>query len=201
MAIRVHPCRFILLCCVLLSLAPGLRAATVLVFGDSLSAGYGLEQDQGWVALLTRALAPRHPVINASVSGETSAGGLTRLPQALAAHKPDWVVLELGGNDGLRGLPLSAMQNNLQRMIMLCRQAHARVLLIGIQLPPNYGAAYTQAFHAVYDRLARQHRLAYVPNLMAGFAGDLSQFQPDGIHPAARAQGQMMRTVKQQLPF
>lgn len=172
-----------------------------MVFGDSISAGYGLLPGQGWVSLLTQRLAPRHRVINASVSGETTAGGLTRLPQALAEHKPDWVVLELGGNDGLRGLPLPAMQTNLQRMIQLCRLAHARVLLVGIELPPNYGAAYTQAFHAVYERLARQARLAYVPSLMAGFAGDLSQFQPDGIHPAAAAQARMMHTVEQQLPL
>ncbi|WP_215778033.1 arylesterase [Paludibacterium sp. B53371] len=178
-----------------------LQAATVMVFGDSLSAAYGLSPSQGWVALLARDLAPKHKVVNASLSGETTAGGLSRLPQALATHKPDWVILELGANDGLRGLPLPAMQANLQRMIRLSRQAHANVLLIGIALPPNYGPDYTRAFHAVYDRLARELKLSYVPQLMAGFAGDLSRFQADGIHPAASAQGQMMQTVRQALPL
>ncbi|TDR81411.1 arylesterase [Paludibacterium purpuratum] len=188
----------LLLCC----LAPRLQAATILVLGDSLSAGYGLPTvEQGWVKLLARDLAPRHKVVNASVSGATTADGLTRLPRALVENRPDWVIIALGGNDGLRGLPLAAMQANLRQMVQLCRQAHARVLLVGIELPPNYGRSYTQAFHTVYDRLAQQARLAYVPDLMAGFAGDLRQFQPDGIHPAASAQTKMMQTVKRRLPL
>lgn len=188
-------------CWLLLVLTWPLSAATVLVFGDSISAGYGLAPGQGWVALLTHDLAPRHKVINASLSGETSAGGLTRLPQALARSKPDWVILELGANDGLRGLPLTEMQKNLQQMVTLCQQAHAKVLLLGISLPPNYGNRYGQAFHAVYDHVSRQQRLAYVPQLMAGFATDLSQFQADGIHPAAGAQKHMLATVRRRLPL
>jgi len=185
----------------LLLLALPLQAATVLVFGDSISAGFGLKPGQGWVALLTKQLAPQHRVVNASLSGETTAGGLTRLPQTLAQHRPDWVILELGGNDGLRGLPLPAMRANLQQMITLCQRSHARVLLVAVSLPPNYGVPYGQAFHAVYDDLAKRQHLAYVPQLMAGFGGNLQQFQPDGIHPAATAQTKMLHTIKAQLPL
>lgn len=190
-------------CCLLLSLSLPLSAsaATILVFGDSLSAGYGLPRDTGWVTLLARELAPRHRVINASQSGETSAGGLTRLPQALARHRPDVVVLELGANDGLRGLPLTALAANLGQMVTLCRNAHARVLLVGVDLPPNYGAPYLKAFRAVFDTLATRQKLRYVPHLMAGFAGNLALFQPDGLHPLAAAQPVMMHTVKARLPL
>ena len=171
----------------LLAITP-VGAATILVFGDSLSAGYGLQQGQGWVTLLQRDLAARHRVINASQSGETTDGGLTRLPQALRQHKPDIVVLELGGNDGLRGLPTTRIASNLQKMVTLSRQAHAKVLLVGMALPPNYGPQYTAEFRAVYDTLARRNRLAYVPLLVAGFEKNLNQFQPDGIHPKAERQ-------------
>jgi acyl-CoA thioesterase-1 len=191
--------RYVFWGCLLLSMP--LSAATVMVFGDSISAGYGLQPGQGWVAQLGRDLGSHHRVVNASLSGETSAGGLSRLPQALARNHPDWVILELGGNDGLRGLPLTEMQANLQKMLSLCRQAHARVLLVGLSLPPNYGAVYGQAFHKVYDELAARHHLAYVPQLMDGFAGDLKQFQPDGIHPAATAQSRMLHTVRSRLPL
>ncbi|ERD99997.1 arylesterase [Pseudogulbenkiania ferrooxidans] len=175
-------------------------AATVLVFGDSLSAGYGLAPGQGWAALLARDLAPRHKVVNASVSGETSAGGLARLPDALARHRPDVLVLELGANDGLRGLPMAEMRRNLQRMIDLAQARKAKVLLVGMALPPNYGPRYGAEFRGVYDDLARRNRLAYVPLLVEGFAGDLSAFQPDGLHPRAEKQATMMRTVKAKLP-
>jgi acyl-CoA thioesterase-1 len=193
--------RYVLYCCVFLSMPLPAAAATVMVFGDSISAGYGLPPGQGWVAQLEKVLAPRHRVINASLSGETTAGGVTRLPQALARHHPDWVVLELGGNDGLRGLPLADMRSNLQRMLVLCRQAHAKVLLVGLSLPPNYGAPYGQAFHKIYDELAARQHLAYIPQLMAGFSGDLTQFQPDGIHPAAAAQAIMLHTIRSKLPL
>ncbi|UTH72364.1 arylesterase [Chromobacterium sp. IIBBL 290-4] len=176
-------------------------AATVLVFGDSLSAGYGLAPDQGWVSLLAKDLAPRHRVINASVSGETSAGGLSRLPEALASHKPDVLVLELGANDGLRGLPMSAMRHNLQQMINLAKARKIKVLLVGMALPPNYGPRYGAEFRAAYSDLARGNQLAFVPLLVEGFAGDLSAFQPDGLHPRAEKQAAMMRTVKAKLPL
>ncbi|MCW3480421.1 arylesterase [Neisseriaceae bacterium JH1-16] len=187
--------RILLLWC----LALPVPAATILVFGDSLSAGYGLSPGQGWVSLLQQQLGGTHQVVNASQSGETTAGGLSRLPQALKAHKPQVVVIELGGNDGLRGLPLAEMRANLDTMIRASRAAGARVLLVGMALPPNYGRPYTEQFHAVYDSLARQHRLAYVPLLVAGFATDRRRFQADGIHPLAAAQPQMMQTVYRQL--
>ncbi|WP_159875058.1 MULTISPECIES: arylesterase [Aquitalea] len=176
-------------------------AATILVMGDSLSAGYGLQTGQGWVSLLQQDLEPKHRIINASISGETSDGGLARLPDALRRHKPDIVVLELGANDGLRGLPLAGMERNLQQMIALSRKASARVVLVGMALPSNYGPQYTAEFRAVYDRIAKRNQLAYVPLLVAGFATDISKFQPDGLHPVASVQATMMRTVKAKLPL
>lgn len=166
-----------------------------MVFGDSLSAGYGLKAGEGWVSLLARELAPRHRVINASVSGETSAGGLTRLPAALQQHKPDVLILALGGNDGLRGLPLPAMQDNLNQMVRLAQSQKARVLLVGMALPPNYGPEYGNKFQAVFRDVAAARKTALVPLLVKGFERDLGKFQPDGIHPAASAQGQMLENV------
>lgn len=191
------------LVCILFAgwLALPASAATILVMGDSLSAGYGLAPGQGWVSLLQQDLEPKHRIINASISGETSDGGLARLPDALRRHKPDIVVLELGANDGLRGLPLAGMERNLQQMITLSRQASARVVLVGMALPSNYGPQYTAEFRAVYDRLAKRNQLSYVPLLLAGFATDISKFQPDGLHPVASVQATMMRTVKAKLPL
>lgn len=181
--------RMILLCMAMLLSAPG-WAATIMVFGDSLSAGYGLRPGEGWVDLLRQAL-PAHQVVNASQSGETTAGGLSRLPAALARHKPDIVILELGGNDGLRGLPPDDMRANLEQMVAMSAQSKARVLLVGMALPPNYGQAYGRAFQMVYSDLAKQRKLPFVPLLVEGFATDRTRFQADGIHPNASAQGQM----------
>ncbi len=188
-----------LLCAAMLALPAS--AATILVMGDSLSAGYGLAPGQGWVSLLQQDLKPRHRIINASISGETSDGGLTRLPEALRRNKPDIVILELGANDGLRGLPLSRLQDNLQQMVNLSRQAAARVVLVGMALPSNYGPRYTAEFRAVYDTIAKRNQLPYVPLLVAGFATDISKFQADGLHPVASAQATMMHTVKAKLPL
>ena len=176
-------------------------AATILVMGDSLSAAYGLAPEQGWVSLLQKDLEPKHRIINASISGETSDGGLSRLPDALRRNKPEIVVLELGANDGLRGLPLPRLQANLQQMVQLSRQAGARVVLVGMALPSNYGPQYTAAFRAVYDTIAQRNQLPYVPLLVAGFATDISKFQPDGLHPVASVQSIMMHTVKAKLPL
>jgi len=187
------------LCTALLALPAS--AATILVMGDSLSAGYGLAPGQGWVSLLQQDLEPRHRIINASISGETSDGGLTRLPEALRRHKPDIVILELGANDGLRGLPLTRLQDNLQQMVNLSRRAAARVVLVGMALPSNYGPRYTAEFRAVYDSIAKRNQLPYVPLLVAGFATDISKFQPDGLHPVASVQATMMHTVKAKLPL
>ena len=164
---------------------------TLLVLGDSLSAAHNIAQNQGWVALLAERLAAHTPpwtVVNASVSGETSAGGLTRLPFLLKQHQPTWVVLELGANDGLRGLPLAHTRAKLQAMIEQSQQSGAKVLLIGIMLPPNYGAMYTTPFTAMYQQLADEYRLPLVPFLLDGVATEPTLMQSDGLHPNAAAQ-------------
>ncbi|WP_297528277.1 arylesterase [Thiohalobacter sp.] len=171
-------------------------ARTLLVLGDSLSAAYGLPEAAGWVALLAGRL-PGDRVVNASVSGETTAGGLARLPALLEQWRPDWVLLELGGNDGLRGLPPAHTRNNLARMIELSRAAGAKVLLIGIRLPPNYGQAYVQAFERIYPELAESHEVPLVPFLLEGVATRPELMQPDGIHPRAEAQPLMLENVWQ----
>lgn len=182
-----------------LILAMPASAATVMVLGDSLSAGYGLKAGEGWVSLLQKELGAKHKVINASISGETSAGGLTRLPALLKQHRPQLVIVQLGGNDGLRGLPVSQMRTNLGRIIEQSRQSGAKVLLVGITLPPNYGKPYVAQFQRVYSDLARQNQLAFVPLLVKGFETDRASFQADGIHPVAKVQGRMMQTVKVKL--
>lgn len=173
-------------------------APVILVFGDSLSAGYGLHISQAWPSLLQQRLNNNKQnwhVVNASISGETSAGGLARLPTALAQHKPAIVILELGANDGLRGLPLAAMQDNLSAMIQRIHQAGARVLLVGVRLPPNYGMAYTEKFQHVYETLARQQHVALLPSLLDGIEAKRELFQADGFHPIASAQSQVLENV------
>ena len=174
------------------------RADTILVWGDSLSAGYGLDQGQDWPALLqTRLQAEgfRHVVVNASVSGETSSGGRTRLPAALAEHSPTLVILELGANDGLRGLKPQLLADNLGAMIDAAREAGARVLLVGMRMPPNYGPAYTRRFAAVFADVAEAKQVPLVPFLLDGFADRPELFLPDGIHPTAEAQPRIVDTV------
>jgi len=195
--------RIVLLCAMLVAggTASG-KPATILVFGDSLSAEYGLPRDTGWVRLLANRLAeeaPQYSVVNASISGETTSGGRTRLPQLLEQRRPSVVVLQLGANDGLRGLSLAAMRENLATMIRASRAAQARVLLIGMRIPPNYGREYAERFSSVYAQLARTEKVALVPFLLDGFADDLEYFQADRIHPAQKAQPRMMETVWTQL--
>ncbi len=166
-------------------------APVVLVYGDSLSAGYGLAQGTGWVDLLKQRLALRKPayrVVNASISGETTQGGLYRIQQTLDAHRPAIVIVELGGNDGLRGLPIEATRANLEGIVEACRRHRAKVLLVGMRLPPNYGTAYTEKFHDAYTGLARRDRLPLVPFMLQGIADKRGLFQADGIHPNAAAQ-------------
>ena len=170
----------------------------ILVFGDSLSAGYGIAVAQSWPALLqTRLQQDRLPytVINASISGETTAGGNSRLPAALKTHRPRIVILALGANDGLRGLPVEAMRANLEAMIDAAQTAGARVLLVGMQLPPNYGPDYTRRFGASFGDIARQRKLAWLPFLLEPIALDDSAFQPDRLHPTAAAQPRLMEHV------
>ncbi|WP_136248156.1 arylesterase [Halomonas borealis] len=167
----------------------------VLVMGDSLSAAYGIEREAGWVSLLSRRLEGKARVINASISGETSGGGAARLPDLLEQHAPDLVLLELGGNDGLRGLPPAQLRANLAGMIEASQAAGAEVLLLGIDIPPNYGPAYRDAFTAVYDELAERFGVALVPFLLEGVALDDSLMQDDGIHPTAAAQPTLLDNV------
>lgn len=170
----------------------------ILIVGDSISAAYGIEIDAGWVALLQQRLQQQgypHRVINSSISGDTSVGGRSRLPALLAREPIDILILELGGNDGLRGLSLAQTQANLQAMIEMARAAQARVLLLGMQLPPNYGSTYTAAFAKIYTRLAREQQIALVPFLLDGVATDTDLMQPDGIHPRAQAQPRLLDNV------
>lgn len=163
--------------------------------GDSLSAEYGIARDRGWAALLTERLSAgkfRWRVVNASVSGETTSGGVSRLPALLEQHRPAIVILELGANDGLRGLPVAQMKRNLAQMIALAQQKSARVLLVGMRIPPNYGRPYTEAFAASYGALANETHVALVPFLFEGFADQMTLFQADRIHPTEAAQSMML---------
>ncbi|MDQ2695704.1 MAG: arylesterase [Pseudomonadota bacterium] len=183
-----------------LLVAPLAKAAepVILVLGDSLSAAFGMPLEQGWVSLLQqrlRASGLPHRVVNASISGDTTRGGLARLPDALARHRPDIVILELGGNDGLRGLPLAEMEKNLAAMIGLSRAAGARVVLVEMRIPPNYGPVYSEKFRAVYADLARRHDLPLVPFFLDGVATDAALMQEDGIHPRADAQARLLDNV------
>ena len=171
---------------------------SILVFGDSLSAAYGIAQARGWVALLAERLKRErtdYSVVNASISGETTAGGVARMPKALAQHKPAIVILELGANDGLRGLPLAEMRQNLGAMIEQAQKAGARVVLVGMKLPPNYGPRYTQDFESAYPEVAKRYRTALVPFLLEDFAEKEDFFQPDRIHPTEEGQPLMMERV------
>jgi len=177
-------------------------AATILVFGDSLSAGYGLPREQGWVHLLEQRLRAEkldYKVVNASVSGETTLGGRNRIGDALKAHRPALVILELGANDGLRGATPDSIRRNLETISDACRRAKARVLLVGIRLPPNYGTAYTEKFHEVFSAVARSRKLPLVPFILDRFSNDREFFQDDGIHPSAAAQPLMLDTVWKEL--
>jgi acyl-CoA thioesterase-1 len=171
---------------------------TILVFGDSLSAAYGIRPEQGWVALLTQRLQSQgygYEIVNASVSGETTSGGLQRLPRALQLHRPGIVVLELGGNDGLRGLPLGTTRENLGQMVRLSQQAGAQLLLVGIRMPPNYGPRYTEEFAGIFPALAKQYHLPLVPFFLQNVAQDPSRMQEDGVHPNALGEPQVLETL------
>lgn len=173
------------------------RAATLLVLGDSLGAAYGLEKsEQGWVALLGEKLGPRGwTIANASISGETTAGGLQRLDELLERHKPQWVILELGANDGLRGLSLAQMEANLNQMAERSQATGARVLLLGMKIPPNYGKKYTEGFEAVYRKIAEQRKIAWVPFFLEGVGGHPDLVQADGLHPNLAAQPIILQNV------
>lgn len=174
------------------------KPAQILVVGDSLSAGYGLSAGEGWVDLLTKKLAREKiaaQVINASISGDTTAGGLARLPALLAKHKPTLVVIELGGNDGLRGSPVAAAKANLMKMAELAKASGAKVLVVGMRMPPNFGPSYTTQFEAMYAEVAKSVGGGLVPFFLDRIGTDLSKFQADKIHPTAAAQPELLDIV------
>jgi len=180
------------------SAAAATSERTLLVFGDSLSAAYGLRAEQGWVAQLQQRLSREgygYHVVNASVSGETTSGGRSRLQRALVQHQPAIVVLELGANDGLRGLPVKDSQANLRAMIQAVQASGAKMLLLGIHIPPNYGPQYTKAFDAMYTSLAAENKIPLVPFLLEGIALDGRYMQADGLHPNAAGQPRVLATV------
>ncbi|MGG5870968.1 arylesterase [Pseudomonas peli] len=182
----------------LLLWGPAAFAGTVLVVGDSISAAFGLDTRQGWVALLEKRLAEEgfdHRVVNASISGDTSAGGAARLPALLAEHQPELVIIELGGNDGLRGQPPAQLQQNLAAMVQASQQKGAKVLILGMQLPPNYGVRYTTAFAEVFPQVAKEYDTALVPFVLEGVGGVPAMMQNDGLHPAAVAQPKLLDNV------
>lgn len=186
-----------LLATITICLVPTIVSAkTILVLGDSLSAGYGIDAKQGWVNLLQQRLDQQYPkkhkVVNASVSGETTSGGLARLPKLLTTYKPDVVVIELGGNDGLRGQPPQMIQKNLAQLIQLSQKQKATVLLFGMKIPPNYGSAYSSAFENNYRVVSQQYKIKLLPFFLEGVAGQKGLIQNDQIHPNAKAQPIML---------
>ena len=171
------------------------KAPVLLVVGDSISAGYGLPQGQVWVDLLAKKVAAegyKYRVVNASISGDTTAGGRARLPALLAQHKPAIVIIELGGNDALRGGRLATTRANLDAMVVAAQAAGARVLIVGMEIPPNYGPAYAKEFRELFLEIARTRKVPLVPAFFAGFGDDLAMFQPDRIHPSAAAQARLL---------
>jgi acyl-CoA thioesterase-1 len=175
-----------------------LQHQTILVLGDSISAGFGIDKQQGWVALIEKKIKqefPQYSLINASISGETTSGGANRLNALLIKHQPSLVILELGGNDGLRGTPIKLMSKNISRMISLSEKKGAQVLLLGMRIPPNYGQTYSELFANQYQLLASNHKVKLVPFLLEGIAGQAGMMQADGIHPTQNAQPIMVNSV------
>lgn len=170
----------------------------ILIVGDSLSTAYGIDRNEGWVSLLATRLAsqaPDYTIVNESISGQTTAAGLAELPNWLSTHKPELVILELGGNDGLQGLPLAHIQDNLKQMIALAQKDKLKILLLGMQLPPNYGQQYTDGFKTIYPVLANEYQLALVPFFLENVGGYLQYMQYDSIHPSLEAQKIMLDNV------
>ncbi|MDH3314565.1 MAG: arylesterase [Gammaproteobacteria bacterium] len=176
----------------------GGESRTILVFGDSLSAAYGFDVEKSWVSLLGKRLQghnPPYPVINASISGETTRGGAARIESVIADHHPEIVLLELGGNDGLRGIDLETTGKNLEKIVDACLAVGAEVLLLAMELPPNYGQSYTAEFRQIYQRLGERDKVTLVPFFLTGVAGNAMLMQDDGIHPKAEAQPRLLENV------
>lgn len=170
------------------------HATTILIVGDSLSAGYGIDVEEGWVNLLQQKL-PQDTVINASISGDTTGAGLARLPLLLKQHQPDIVVIELGGNDGLQGFPLKVMYNNLTKMVTLALEANTKVLILGMRIPPNYGERYTEGFFNTFQTVAEESEISLMPFFIESVALEEELMQDDGIHPKAEAQPQLVEDM------
>ena len=185
------------LCCLFILLGANTYGSTLLVLGDSLSAGYGIDPANGWVNLLQDDLGDDHKVVNGSISGDTTGGGLARLPLLLEKFQPAFVILELGGNDGLRGQPLKLMKQNLASMIALCIDAKAVPILFGMRIPPNYGRRYTSAFADVYDQLADETNTLLIPFQLEELAITEAMIQQDGLHPTEKAQPAIKAVVAQ----
>lgn len=191
---------FILLIITAASSCPAQAANIILVLGDSLSAGYGIAAEQSWPSLLQKELKrkrPEYQIVNASISGETTSGGRQRITALLQQHHPKIVIIELGANDGLRGLGITTIETNLDEIIKAARQSRSSVLLVGMKLPPNYGETYITQFEKIYPRLAKRHRIRLLPFLLEGVSAQ--QFQPDNLHPTAEAQPLLMRSVLKEL--
>ena len=194
--------RSILFAVLLAGCGPAIAAPTILVVGDSLSSAYGIPESAGWVALLGERLKQRksnYTVVNASISGETSAGGAARIGAALAQTKPAIVIVELGANDGLRGLPVAQMKTNLTAIVQAAKRQGARVILVGMQLPPNYGAQYVNAFRAAFRDVAHDERVPFVPFLLEGVPNEREMFQADNLHLVAEAQPILMENLWRKL--
>lgn len=190
--------RLLLVVCFLLFSAAAQAEQVVLVFGDSLSASFGIPVESGWVSLLDQRIRQKklgYRVVNASISGETTSGGRYRIEQTLIEYRPTVVILELGANDGLRGLSLATAKTNLNAIITACNNHKAQVLLIGMRLPPNYGNTYAAQFQAIYAQTAQHYKTPFLPFLLEGFAGKPALFQADGLHPTQAAQSQIMERV------
>ncbi len=200
----LSPRRCLLFCLTLLWLLPASadQPPRLLLLGDSISAAYGMAPEQGWASLWQQQLIAAglpHRLINASISGNTTGDGLARLPQLLKEHQPQWVIIELGGNDGLRGYPLKTIHHNMQQMIHLSRAAGARVALIGMNIPPSYGKRYSEQFHALFGQIAAEQQLLLIPDFLAEIAREPLLMQEDGIHPTATAQPRLSAQLEQQL--
>ncbi len=188
----------LLLCCSLLALPSHALEKSILIVGDSISAGYGMEQEQGWVYLLNQRLSEKniqYNVINLSISGETTGGGLLRLPQAIQRHQPKIVIIELGGNDGLRGYPIDKIRQNLHQMVSISKSTGADVLLVGMMLPPNYGRRYSESFQRTFIEVAEELKVAVLPFLLEGVATHEDLMQRDGIHPNPSAQKLLLDNI------
>ena len=195
---RIRPAHWMFLLCLLAAPLNAMASSGILILGDSISAGYGVPQGQGWVTLLQKRLQQRahdQAVINASISGETTDGGRNRLPDLLAKHHPSIVVVELGGNDGLRGFPIERLRSNLAYIVETARGSGARVLLIGMKIPPNYGLRYTSDFYTTFSDTAKKFGIPFVPFLLDGIATQPNLLQEDGIHPNVGAQQRLLDNV------